>query len=607
MSEGTETPFKPVAGNRMYQPYGTAKQFLYCKDSEVLYAGPAGTGKSICCLNRLYLICEKYPGARCLMVRKTRESLSESALVTWEQEVVPEGHPMLNGPQRRMRQSYQFGNGSEIILGGLDKAQKVMSTQYDIIYVMEAIEVTQEDWESLVSRKGRRTAVPYQQIIADTNPSYPNHWLKKRCDAGITTLIQSRHQDNPLFFNQRTGEITPMGVKYLAQFQTMDPLRRKRLGEGLWVQAEGAVFEMWDEQIHVVDDFPIPPEWPRYWSMDFGFRNPCVLQMWAEDPDGNIYLFREFYKTNTLIEDVAAYAKRMMDEDLEQCRKQIFDALPRGEIDADSARRLDALHEMLKPKAVIADHDAEDRATFERHTGLLTRPGNKAVLAGIQTMSEWLRVGVNGKPRIRILRSALFNERDPVLKQAQKPQCTREEMEGYVWEDGKVKESPVKLNDHGCFVAGTLITTARGLVPIEQVDTTDEVLTRDGFRPVVAAGMTKSSDDVMTVMLSSGRWLTGTPDHPVWLDGKGWTRLDSLPDGGELISVTDHGVGLSAGAPVRIVGWFPAGADAVYNLTVNGPPEYFANGVLVHNCDATRYICMYLNKRVSLHGGVVTY
>lgn len=27
----------------------------------------------------------------------------------------------------------------------------------------------------------------------------------------------------------------------------------------------------------------------------------------------------------------------------------------------------------------------------------------------------------------------------------------------------------------------------------------------------------------------------------------------------------------------------------VYNLTVPGKPEYFANGVLVHNCDAARY------------------
>jgi hypothetical protein len=27
----------------------------------------------------------------------------------------------------------------------------------------------------------------------------------------------------------------------------------------------------------------------------------------------------------------------------------------------------------------------------------------------------------------------------------------------------------------------------------------------------------------------------------------------------------------------------------VFNLTVDGAPEFYANGVLVHNCDALRY------------------
>jgi len=35
------------------------------------------------------------------------------------------------------------------------------------------------------------------------------------------------------------------------------------------------------------------------------------------------------------------------------------------------------------------------------------------------------------------------------------------------------------------------------------------------------------------------------------------------------------------------------GIAAVFNLTVEGEHEYFANGVLVSNCDAARYLCMY--------------
>ena len=32
------------------------------------------------------------------------------------------------------------------------------------------------------------------------------------------------------------------------------------------------------------------------WSVDFGFTNPIVIQWWAEDPDGRLYLYRELYR-----------------------------------------------------------------------------------------------------------------------------------------------------------------------------------------------------------------------------------------------------------------------------------------------------------------------
>jgi len=43
-------------------------------------------------------------------------------------------------------QSYTYPNGSTIVLGGLDKESRIMSTQYDVIYVQEAIELTEAEW-----------------------------------------------------------------------------------------------------------------------------------------------------------------------------------------------------------------------------------------------------------------------------------------------------------------------------------------------------------------------------------------------------------------------------------------------------------------------------
>jgi phage terminase large subunit len=117
---------------------------------------------------------------RALIVRKTRTSLTESALVTFEDKVLPEHSRLTEGAQRRLRQSYSYPNGSNIVVGGLDDSQRVMSTEYDMIYVMEAIEATENDWENLTTRL-RNGVMPYQQIIADTNPDAPTHWLKGTC------------------------------------------------------------------------------------------------------------------------------------------------------------------------------------------------------------------------------------------------------------------------------------------------------------------------------------------------------------------------------------------------------------------------------------------
>lgn len=44
--------------------------------------------------------------------------------------------------------------------------------------------------------------------------------------------------------------------------------------------------------------------------------------------------------------------------------------------------------------------------------------------------------------------------------------------------------------------------------------------------------------------------------------------------------------------PVSVVSVYSCGVETVYNLTVDGEHEYFANGVLVSNCDALRYSVM---------------
>ena len=412
----------PAPEQRHYKARGAALALWTDRSPEILLSGPAGTGKSRACLEKLHAAALRWPGVRGLIVRKTRESLTDSALVTFEEKVLPEHSPIAAGAQRRTRQHYTYPNGSEIVVGGLKQAgkdmrQKIMSTEYDMIYVQEAIELNENDWETLTTRL-RNGVAPFQQIIADTNPDSPQHWLKRRERAGKLKVYESRHEDNPVYFDA-AGNITPAGATYIGKLDALSGVRYARLRQGKWVQAEGVVYGGFNAAVHVIDRFDVPAAWRKVRSIDFGYTNPFVCQWWAIDHDGRMYLYREVYRTRRT---VRVHGKQINE-------------LSAGEAVAYT----------------VADHDAEDRATL-RECRIPSIAAKKDIRIGIQAVEERLKVQGDGKPRLFVFRDALV-EQDPWLVEAKKPLSTLDEFDCYVWppgQDGKAeKEVPVDDNNHG--------------------------------------------------------------------------------------------------------------------------------------------------------------
>lgn len=417
-------------------------------DDEIVLSGPAGTGKSLAWLYKVNAAAWQYPGMRALIVRKTRVSLTESGLVTFEKYVLGEGNPICAGAARANRSLYTYPNGSEIVVGGLDRPTRVMSSEYDIIYVQEGIELMLDDYEALTTRL-RNGVLPYQQLIMDVNPDRADHWIVKRAQSGTLRMLETRHEDNPALFDD-DGELTPRGRAYIAKLDNLTGVRKQRLRYGKWVNAEGAVYEDWNPAIHLIDPFEIPATWRRIGSIDFGYTNPFVCQLWAIDPDGRMYMYREIYMTKRTVAEHAVTIKKMIE----------------GE----------------RIERWVADHDAEDRATLEK-LGINTEAAKKAVTVGIQAVQERIKKAGDGKPRFFILRDSLY-ERDEDLAEANKPICTADEIGGYQWVKGKdgkpVKEEPVKVDDHGVDTAryavmaideasvGMVKSKAPGLYPSSQ-------------------------------------------------------------------------------------------------------------------------------------------
>lgn len=279
------------------------------KNKQLLLVGSAGTGKSTACLKKVYDLCMKYPRIRVLFVRKTLSSMRESMLVTWENDILGYGHPLLSGAKRQNRTEYRFPNGSQINLGGMDKADRVLSSDYDIIYVCEAHELAEDDADALISRL-RNNKMPYQQLLMDCNPQSKAHWLYKRFESGKLRMETSKHEDNPMLFDIKKNDWTEFGQDYIENtLGVLVGVRYKRLKLGLWCSAEGAVFNF-DPAIHTTKTLP---RMKRYiCGVDWGHSDPAAMVVIGEGNDDKLYVVEEILETGKTLDYWKSVAHRLV-------------------------------------------------------------------------------------------------------------------------------------------------------------------------------------------------------------------------------------------------------------------------------------------------------
>ena len=423
-----------------YNPYGAARQLWSLQPSELLLEGPAGTGKTRALLEYLNYLCEEYAGIRVLMLRQTRESLAESVLVTYEQEVLWPGHPAVHGSaSRNTRQNYQYPNGSHMVVGGLDKPEKTFSTQYDVIAVFEAREISADTWEWL-ARANRNFKMPWQMRIADTNPAGEFHWLNTHFDQGFREVperhradkkvrLLSRHKDNPVYWNHETEEWTKEGNAYVNEIlESLTGARRANLYEGKWASEEGVIFEDYDPSVHIVDREDIPELKWHFASYDKGLRHPGTLQVWGVKDDA-MYLLQETYQTD---QNQDWWAERVME--------------------AQREVRLQALVcDPSEPEYIRVFNDRLGAARG-RDGDRIARKAKNAIRTGID-MVRWALSKTDNGPRIFFARDCLIG-RDENRVQAMKPCSVIEELSSYVWtksrEGRPTKERPdPTCSDHG--------------------------------------------------------------------------------------------------------------------------------------------------------------
>jgi PBSX family phage terminase large subunit len=252
-----------------------------------LWQGSIRSGKTIGSLVKwLEFVANAPRGGELVMVGRTREAIARNVFG-------PLMDPSLFGSMTGMVK-YTAGAPTATILGrrihviGASDASAVKVIQGLTVagaYVDEASLLSEAFWTMLLGRM----SVPGSQMFATTNPDGPAHWLKKQVvDRAVELgyrVFRFRLDDNAWLTTHNPEYVAQIKREYVGLWY-----RRFILGE--WVQAEGAVYDMWDPSRHVVKRQALPPmERVLALGVDHGTTNPtrglliglAERKLWALD------------------------------------------------------------------------------------------------------------------------------------------------------------------------------------------------------------------------------------------------------------------------------------------------------------------------------------
>ncbi|MCK5237511.1 MAG: PBSX family phage terminase large subunit [Deltaproteobacteria bacterium] len=200
--------------------------------------------------------------------------------------------------ENKMELNYEY-NGNLLHFGSLDDPEKVKSTEWNYIWMEEATEFTQADYNQLKLRlSAKQESHLRNQIYLSFNPVDEFHWIKEELiDSGLDdiTEIVSTYLDNPFLSDDY--------IKTLKDLAAIDANFHRIYALGQWGRLDHLIFDNWK----VVDEMPENPDYV-YYGLDFGFNNPSAMIEIAEK-DQVLYLDEKIHQSHLTNSDLIQMMK----------------------------------------------------------------------------------------------------------------------------------------------------------------------------------------------------------------------------------------------------------------------------------------------------------
>lgn len=363
---------------------GPQTDFLAAGETDVLYGGAAGGGKSYAMLVDPLRFAHR-KAHRALILRRSMPELRE--IIDKSRELYPRAFPGCK--YREVEKMWTFPSGAKIEFGFLERDADVYRYQgqaYSWIGFDEITHLpTEFAWNYLASRL--RTTDPeiqtYMRCTANPGGSGAG-WVKKRYISpsppnegfmgkdGITRkFIPARLVDNPYLAEDG---------RYEQMLKSLPEVQRRQLLEGNWDVAEGAAFVEFDPFQHVIAPFEIPLHWERLKGIDYGYASESACVWGAVDPsDNTLIIYRELYRKGLTGQELGYVLAEM----------ELADPVSvRGVLDTACWNRTGTTGPTIAESLIQAGHKL--------------RPADKNRVAGKIQIHEYLKVQSSGRPKLQI-------------------------------------------------------------------------------------------------------------------------------------------------------------------------------------------------------------
>ncbi|MEE2041265.1 terminase family protein [Nocardiopsis sp. CT-R113] len=379
-----------------------------------VWSGAVASGKTIASLLAFLILITRAPRTGLIVVcGRTLQTIERNLLDVLQS-------PELFGPIAA-HVHHTTGSTTAVILGrtvhlvGASDARaegRIRGATIALAYVDEATLIPESFWTMLLSRLRVRDA----RLLATTNPDGPRHWLRRDyLLRGAEIGLRHWHltlDDNP---GLPEGFAERLKRQYVGLWH-----RRFVLGE--WCLAEGAVYEMFDDDRHVVDALPPIDRWLAA-GVDYGTVNPFAGLLIGVGADRRLYVTAEYRH------DSRHARRQMTDAEYSAELRKWLAHVPRPHEITGPDR---APARGVRPERIYVDPSAASFMTqlWSDKVSSVTAADN-TVLDGIRAVSSLL-----GQDRLRVHRS-----------------CTGllAELPGYSWDPAwteRGEDRPIKVDDH---------------------------------------------------------------------------------------------------------------------------------------------------------------